>query len=222
MTGWSMLPVVAVSNLVPLWLVVTGRMATADLLMAYVVDMWVAMLLAALHRRQMWAKVRAHISSLKDFLGAVFGLLIVLGVVGGLSFEVITAVTWDKASVLSITSVCACQAVGLWSNREVDWGGLSWRFLLLAIGAGFGLATAQGYARLSEHGWQPAELGGGWLTPVGESLAGWMLDTQVPAATIPAIILVTYRTANELLFVLWRVLGPRPGLATTKERYAGA
>ncbi|KRF18881.1 hypothetical protein ASG90_03025 [Nocardioides sp. Soil797] len=203
------LAAIVLPNVIALWLVLTGQMATADLLMAYVVDAWLAMVLLARTRRRAVDRVRSR--TLSEWLALIGGVLLLLLVVGVLSAEVIATVSWDRASVLAILSVCVCQALGLRWNRRMGWGGLLWRILLLLIGAGIGLGTARGYARLAEHGWEPARLGDAWAGPLGETLTGWMLDLHVPAMAIPALMLITYRTANELVLELGRVDDPEKG-----------
>ncbi|RYP86195.1 hypothetical protein EKO23_09540 [Nocardioides guangzhouensis] len=65
-----------------------------------------------------------------------------------------------------------------------------WRLVLLATGAWVGLGTADNYADLQAHGWQPAHLGGAWASPFGQLLVEVGLALDVPASVIPTLFVV--------------------------------
>ena len=220
---WLALPGLAVSNLVPLWLVVRGSLETPDLLLSYLVEVLVLLAVWLLTRS------RAAHRRLGKHLRAP--LLVLALVVVPVAVRVVGEVTFDLTTVLTVLVTCGSMAAGLLfahrqSGRGVRFGAVAWRLVLLVTGAVVGLGTAHAYDDLVRHGWEPAELGSAWSYPFGELLVRAAMALDVAPLVIPALFVVMVRTFNEVLYETYDILrdgdvdrqGSRDALATMHQQ----
>ena len=220
---WLALPGLAVSNLVPLWLVVRGSLETPDLLLSYLVEVLVLLAVWLLTRS------RAAHRRLGKHLRAP--LLVLALVVVPVAVRVVGEVTFDLTTVLTVLVTCGSMAAGLLfayrqSGRGIAFGAVAWRLVLLVTGAVVGLGTAHAYDDLVRHGWEPAELGSAWSYPFGELLVRAAMALDVAPLVIPALFVVMVRTLNEVLYETYDILrdgdvdrqGSRDALATMHQQ----
>jgi hypothetical protein len=210
---WAPVVLLLAVNLLPLWLVLDGKVETPDLLMAYAVETCVLLLLALPRVPGMLLRLAGQ-----DLRMGLGGGALALGVVlsvGFLTDRVAAQVTWDRSSWLVLAGVGGSLAFGLWlgwrrhgspvPGRRAAFGAFAWRYLLLVVGARIGLDAAESYEHLLERGWEPAALGDGWAYPVGNQLIEGAISLDVPSAVIPAFFLVLVRTVNEVLHEVYLV-----------------
>ena len=200
---WLALPGLAVSNLVPLWLVVRGSLETPDLLLSYLVEVLVLLAVWLLTRS------RAAHRRLGKHLRAP--LLVLALVVVPVAVRVVGEVTFDLTTMLTVLVTCGSMAAGLLfahrqSGRGIAFGAVAWRLVLLVTGAVVGLGTAHAYDDLVRHGWEPAELGSAWSYPFGELLVRAAMALDVAPLVIPALFVVMVRTLNEVLYETYDIL----------------
>ena len=220
---WLALPGLALSNLIPLWLVVRGSLETPDLLLSYLVEVLVLLVMWLLTGSR--AAYRRHGKHLRTLL-VVLAIIVV-----SVAVRVVAEVTFDLTTVLTVLVTCGSMAAGLLfahrqSGRGVRFGGVAWRLVLLVIGAVVGLGTAHAYDDLVRHGWEPADLGSAWSYPFGELLVRAALALDVAPLVIPALFVIVVRTLNEVLYETYDILrdgdvdrqGSRDALATMHQQ----
>ncbi|WP_122818517.1 hypothetical protein [Nocardioides pantholopis] len=211
---WSAVPTLLVVNLLPLWLVLDGRLETPDLLMTYAVEASVLMVLAAPTVPGL-VRAASREQGFQAGAGVLLVVITVIGTVASLTTNIARQVSWDLGSVLSIAAVGVSVAIGLvlsWRRhgspvpgRGGPVGAFAWRFLLLVAGGGLGLGSAQAWERLVAHGWEPAPLGDRWAQPAGEQLVEWGIALDLPTAVVPALFVVLVRTLNEVLHEIYLI-----------------
>lgn len=202
---WAGLAGIAVGNLLPLWLVWTGRLGIGDLVLVYLLELGVSFVLfcVSLPRRRVRGGIRLVLTV------AALGLL--LGPL--LTYYTVAHVTWDGTTLGVVALTLASSAIGLVASlrrrgrrwREGVGGGFAWRFVLMVVAlvaAGAGAAQE----RLLAAGWEPHDFGRGWALPAGELLTRAALALDLPGVVVAAGILCTYRLVNELLHEVHDIL----------------
>lgn len=196
---WSPL-VLLVTGLVPLYVVLTEQGSAADVLMAYGIEGsavylgWVV--LARPTRRWVF------------YPGAVLvGLWLLMMVAGSFWPFYLDHREAGLATFLALL-VSAGASLAWVLGRDRDHLGLSvaWRTLVLTIGGIFGVETAPSIGYLLRDGWVPAHLGDGPLSQVGDSFLIWLVDAGYSAAVVPVLMIVAFRTLNEVLVEIILVL----------------
>jgi hypothetical protein len=209
---WLALPGLVLVNLVPLALVVRGDLATEDLLLSYLVELYVLLALWAASRRRRPRGERGRLAGVRMNLQQRFAIVFLpLMAVLGLTWSVVAAVTWDRATAVGLAVTGTSIGIGLFltlrqSTRGATAGMCLWRGVLLATGAWVGLGTAANYTELQGRSWDPAPLGEGWALPFGRALVEAGLALGVPAAVVPVLFVVVVRTVNEVLYEAYDVL----------------
>lgn len=195
------LPGIVIGGALQLALCVTGQVDIGLVICVYAAE---AVVLVPLLRDKddAWDTFRLR-------LGVVF-LCVVAGMLGAQSAH------WTPWTVATAVALWLLTVGGwLWEARErrvppwrvVTKGAAALHFGIVAVGLA-GLGWAENHRNLVEHGWPGT--GGPASDDVGTLLVSLVVESGVAPLTVPAVLLVVFRTMNEVFLELYRVLGSNP------------
>lgn len=204
---WAGLAGIAIGNVLPLYLVWTGRLEIGDLVLVYFLELLVAYVL-------LLVALPGGLARGRDGLRLV-GAMLLGGLVLGLVLALYTSrhVTWDGTTLGVVALTLASSSIGFVASvrrRGGRWrdglgGAFGWRFVLMVVAlVAAGAGDAQ--ARLVAAGWEPHDFGRGWALPAGELLTRCALALELPPVVVAAGILCTYRLVNEVLYEAYDIL----------------
>lgn len=206
---WIGLLGIAVGNALPLYLVWSGQLVVADLVLVYFLEL--VLTYAVLFAARPWRLESQHWDSTKVLLAMLMGAAL-LGPMFG--YYTLRHVTWDATTLWVVGVALASSLVGavgsLW-RRGAQWreglgGAFGWRFMLMLVAL---LAASAGaaYERLLAADWEPHKFGNGWALPAGELLTRLALAVDLPPVIVAAGILCSYRLVSEVLYEVVDIFG---------------
>lgn len=196
---WLVIPQMLLFGLLPLGLCLSGALDINALIFSYALE--AALILCIAELGEDWFDAgRIRLGGLT--------LATVCAVTAG------TAMSWSGIVVSGIAAVIVAELAAIvWAarKREVTFTdaaggpfGVYWRLAVVLVSL-FGLVAATDYARLVEHEWTPSGTDD-WWSPVPLLLVDGMVSLNVAPDVIPAVILVLFKTINEVLFEAIRIL----------------
>lgn len=199
-------------DLVPLALLLDGRLESADVLMGLAIQ--VGLLGGFTRRSPRGSHLHWGDRILLVLLPVFLGILIA------------SRVSWDLVSAAGVTVTAVSTFGALWlASRQSghtisDLAGGTWalacRLGLVWVGI-LGLDVADRLERLSGSGWEPATLEEG-SSDLGVRLVQLVLDLGIPTVALPALMVLSLQTLNDVLLLVRQSLPeppdvPEPGVA---------
>jgi hypothetical protein len=197
---WAGVAILAVTNLLPLVLVLQGSLDLPLLVVCYLVE---AVLVT----------LRAPAAPADPSRGGVLGrwdllkgrLLFALGLVI-FGAGAIAETRWDAGALLVLGVTVLLFLGGLRAAEGAPapdgkrwlatWG---WQLAVVSVGSLLAVPYVQDIGRLRAADWQPTALGDYFLAGAGVEVNTWMLGTGLEAEVLGTAIFVLFKTVNEVL-----------------------
>lgn len=193
---WPAVVTLALTNLLPLAFVLHGSLDLPLLVTCYLLEGILFFALTPARAQMPWQARWAFPVAL-----LVFGAAAPL------------AVDWGVEALLVLAATVLLFVAGLGQARRLDSrstgrgpGAFGWHLLVVAVGAMVAVPYMQHVSVLRDAGWTPHPMSEALIAPWSYAVNRLLVDSQLSPAVLGTAIFVTFKTVNEVVFSISRIL----------------